>query len=413
MPRNLNGVYTLPEPPYVQGTIIESSVMNSNLSDIASALTGSLATTGVSFMTAPLEGFTTGSNQNPSFRFGNALGTGFYSTTGNIGIASTSVVIGNIATSATTTYSYKHFFADTVIFLSAVNITGGISASVTITGDLIVTKGLNVGFSATATEDIIKLGDELNYLDATDLNLPLWLFDTNDFMFYDRTNNKYTYEINNTIVKSIDANTALYSGLIRLQEIAAPGSASAGQANIYLKDNSGTTRAAYKDEQGVETFMGGPGQWELVSQSDIATSVGSVTFNLTKVYSRIVLNIMGLSCNSGTGFLFANISDDGGATLVSCRSCIANLTTDIFATAGLSIMRVSAQPVINLRAEINRANKVGPKQYFSLSGDTNGEETYFGAGQSASCSVVNAIVIANNVTNMVTGTIQVWGLMAI
>jgi len=56
MPRNASGTYSLPEPPFVTQTTISSTVMNSQLSDIASALTQSVATTGVTALTGGIKG---------------------------------------------------------------------------------------------------------------------------------------------------------------------------------------------------------------------------------------------------------------------------------------------------------------------------------------------------------------------
>lgn len=57
LPRNGSGVYTLAEPPFVSGTVISSADMNSDLSDIADALTGSVASDGQTLMTGPLGAF--------------------------------------------------------------------------------------------------------------------------------------------------------------------------------------------------------------------------------------------------------------------------------------------------------------------------------------------------------------------
>lgn len=54
MPRNGSGTFTLAQPPFVPQTPISSSAVNSDLSDIASALTGSLARDGQGGMTAEL-----------------------------------------------------------------------------------------------------------------------------------------------------------------------------------------------------------------------------------------------------------------------------------------------------------------------------------------------------------------------
>lgn len=77
MPRSVDGIYTLPELPFVSGQTIQSAPVNSDFSDIADALTQSLATTGVSEMTGPIKA-ADGSVTAPSMTFVNALGTGFY-----------------------------------------------------------------------------------------------------------------------------------------------------------------------------------------------------------------------------------------------------------------------------------------------------------------------------------------------
>lgn len=77
MPRSISGVYTLPEASFIAGTTIQSAPVNSDLSDIASALTQSLATTGVSSMTGPIKA-ADGTLTTPSFTFASDTGTGFY-----------------------------------------------------------------------------------------------------------------------------------------------------------------------------------------------------------------------------------------------------------------------------------------------------------------------------------------------
>lgn len=77
MPRNASGTYTLPVSSYVSGTVIKSADMNSNLSDIGTALTQSLATNGVSVMTAPLP-IAVGSLTSPGLTFSGDTNTGIY-----------------------------------------------------------------------------------------------------------------------------------------------------------------------------------------------------------------------------------------------------------------------------------------------------------------------------------------------
>jgi len=79
MPRNTSGVYTLPVASYVAGTTIKSADMNSNLSDIGTALTQSLATTGVSSMTGPIK-LAAGAVGSPSLTLASDTTTGWYNS---------------------------------------------------------------------------------------------------------------------------------------------------------------------------------------------------------------------------------------------------------------------------------------------------------------------------------------------
>lgn len=77
MPRNSSGVYTLPSAAFVANTTVSSAAVNLDFSDIATAITGSMATTGVSTMTGPLFA-ASGSLAAPSITYGLYLATGWY-----------------------------------------------------------------------------------------------------------------------------------------------------------------------------------------------------------------------------------------------------------------------------------------------------------------------------------------------
>lgn len=86
MPRNGSGTYSLPQPPFVSGTVISSAAMNSNLSDIASALTTSIASDGQTPVTGQLK-LADGSVLSPSWAFTTETNTGlFHLGTGEIGV---------------------------------------------------------------------------------------------------------------------------------------------------------------------------------------------------------------------------------------------------------------------------------------------------------------------------------------
>ena len=77
MPRNGSGSYSLPELPFTPGTTISSAAVNDDLSDIASALTGSVSSDGQTPITGSLQG-TTGSVTAPSYSYSSEKTTGIY-----------------------------------------------------------------------------------------------------------------------------------------------------------------------------------------------------------------------------------------------------------------------------------------------------------------------------------------------
>jgi len=91
MPRNGSGTYTLPEPAFVAGTIISSAAVNDDLSDIATALTGSLPRDGQAGMTGQLR-IADGSTPLPGIAFSNDLNTGLYRPTDD----QLAVVVGGV-----------------------------------------------------------------------------------------------------------------------------------------------------------------------------------------------------------------------------------------------------------------------------------------------------------------------------
>lgn len=77
MPRNGSGTYTLPEAAFVPNTVISSNAVNTDLSDIATALTDSLSADGQTPLTGRLLGVN-GSLGAPSWSFNNDPASGVY-----------------------------------------------------------------------------------------------------------------------------------------------------------------------------------------------------------------------------------------------------------------------------------------------------------------------------------------------
>lgn len=87
MPRNGSGNYSLPESPFVPNTTISSAAVNSDFSDIATALTGSIAADGQTTITGALR-HASGISLLPGQAFAAEPSTGFFfKSTGVIGVS--------------------------------------------------------------------------------------------------------------------------------------------------------------------------------------------------------------------------------------------------------------------------------------------------------------------------------------
>lgn len=139
MPRNSSGTYSLPQAAFVSGTVIASAAMNSNLSDIATALSGSVASNGVTPMTGPLQAFA-GTVSSPGLTFVGNTSAGIYSVSTN--------VIG-ISNNNTLTVTFN---ADnTTSFAASVSVTGSLTLSqnLAVTGTGSVTGAFSTGDKTT------------------------------------------------------------------------------------------------------------------------------------------------------------------------------------------------------------------------------------------------------------------------
>lgn len=87
MPRNGSGSYSLPQPSFVPGTTISSAAVNSDLTDIAAALTGSISSDGQTPITAPLKG-EAGNIAAPAWSFNGDGSSGmFLSAVGEVALS--------------------------------------------------------------------------------------------------------------------------------------------------------------------------------------------------------------------------------------------------------------------------------------------------------------------------------------
>ncbi len=100
--RNGSGTFTYTQAQFATGTVISSTAVNQNFSEIQTALTGSIASDGQTPNIGPLKA-RDGGPGNPSYTFQNETGTGFYRQgAGLLGIAISGVNIGTFAASGFT-----------------------------------------------------------------------------------------------------------------------------------------------------------------------------------------------------------------------------------------------------------------------------------------------------------------------
>jgi len=133
MPRNSSGTYSLPEPPFVTQTTISSTVMNSQLSDIASNLTTSAASTGVTPLTGGLKGIV---STTVAYAFDGDATTGFGSSVaGETYIKSAGTTIVSIT-------------ATGISITGTLATTGGFSGTISTSG----ATAAFIGFEATSTD---------------------------------------------------------------------------------------------------------------------------------------------------------------------------------------------------------------------------------------------------------------------
>lgn len=123
MPRNGSGVYSLPQPAFVSGTKISSSAMNSDLSDIATALTQSFSADGQTPFTGIFKN-ADGNASAPSYTFAAETTTGFYRIgTGNIGVTCSGTQIAALSASGVT-WNGAQTFSGNITFSSNITFNG-------------------------------------------------------------------------------------------------------------------------------------------------------------------------------------------------------------------------------------------------------------------------------------------------
>lgn len=151
MPRNGSGTYTLPESPFVPSTVISSAAVNDDFSDIAAALTGSVAADGQTPLTGNLQA-ANGSSSAPGWTFRNDNTAGVYlNAVGSVGIGaggfdvlvnSTALTIATLSPSNAGS-GYK--VSDTFVIAGGTGVLACIGQVLTLSGSGIATASVVAG----------------------------------------------------------------------------------------------------------------------------------------------------------------------------------------------------------------------------------------------------------------------------
>lgn len=165
MPRSASGVYTLPIPPFTPNTVIRSADVNSDFSDVATALTQSLATTGVSSMVGQFKA-ASGSQLVPSISFAAATGTGFWlSGTNEVSYATPNGIVVVLGASLTVTWGGDVFYSKNMAVAGSLAVSG----STTLGSDLSVAGTANLaGTNVVAATTSVNITKKLSLLKITD-----------------------------------------------------------------------------------------------------------------------------------------------------------------------------------------------------------------------------------------------------
>src|SRR5690606_12589703 len=301
MPRDSNGTYTLPATAAAAGSVIKSSVINAIFSDIADALTGSLATNGSSSMTGPLKA-DNGSLAAPSYTFAADTDTGFYlSDTDEMALVVGGELVGTFKSDQTVEWEATHTFS------SGINVSGTTSVS----GTISISTQLDVSGSANFSGPAI---------------------------FTSVANFQATVSFTSTILVSGGLYINRYLE-IQATASATPGSASNSSIRLFVRDRDNIDRLSWTDEDG---FISEPAIILLVADS---VSAGSATLDIVFTqypYKNLIVKLADFRPSVDGADLYVRVSDDGGSTYESDASDYAwtlmYLNASTASASGLSIL---------------------------------------------------------------------------
>lgn len=308
MPRDSNGVYTLPVTAAVSGSVISSNKINTVFEDIADALTESLATNGSSAMTGPLKA-DNGSLAAPSYTFAADTDTGFYlSGTNEFALVVGGALAGTFKSDLSVEWEGTHTFS------GGLSVTGTTSVS----GTVEVSTHLDVSGSATFSE-IATFEDIVNF--------------------------QATVSFSATVLVS----GGLYvNQFIELPSNSVPTSAAANSIRLFVNTRDDIDKLAWVDDDGNVSELA----FILLAAGSVS-GASSIDITFTQYpYKSLLVRLVDIRPSADAADLYLRASDDGGSTYESGASdyawnlMYANAST--FTSSGLTTLGDAADTEIQL-----------------------------------------------------------------
>lgn len=415
MPRNATGTYSLPVTAFVSASIMISGDMNTDLTDIATALTQSVATNGVSPVTGPIK-LANGSLTAPSLAFHVDNGVGFYRVGANImGIVVASATVGTINASATVQWNGDQLFTSVTV-AGAISV-DRISASLSITGGLILTNGLVVGLATAPVSDEIIVGDASNFFISGVSSE--WSPETNNSFGFTPSTNTWYVQSSAGVGQNLTDTRARLGGALTSPEVTAPASAPANSVYLYTAADNQNSMLKYKDENGVETVMGQQGYWEIIATMTLSTSVAAAGFTLTKTYKRLVIAFTSVSPSTlvSNEMLQVGLSDNGGTSIKTVDGEILGkingTDADSPVTAGTVLQDTFsiAGADLNGVVEISECEGTGLKNIYGMASSNTNVSSLIHSSRTASMGAVNYIQLALAGGNIDNGRFMLFGMV--
>ena len=323
MPRNGSGSYTLPEAAFIPNTAISSSAMNSDLSDIADAMTDSLARDGQGGMTAVLP------LANAGFTYLNDPNTGIRRTAADTqAIFCGAVDVISVGTAgATVTGTFGTSGALTVT-AGGLTVTAG-GATIT-AGGLTVTAG-----GATVTAGGLTLSTDTIIVPTGSASAPTYSFasDSNSGIYRIGADN-IGVAVNGAKVLDISTSGLVVTGAVTGTSVTATNVAS--QAD----QEAGTSTTTFVSPGRQQFHQSAAKAWVLFNASVVVSAsynVSSVTDigtgawspNMTTAFSSagyVVQSTIGMSTSLAVGSNSSNVRTSSVCPLVAFNA--SNVLTD-------------------------------------------------------------------------------------